>query len=75
MLDWSAEGRLRFCSEPRELVVHLTLHLRSRYSLEPLHCAASSLHLYASSVRKLTLYVLCSGGLIVLHYFLDPCRE
>lgn len=30
MLDYSAEGRLQFCSEPRDLVVHLALHLRSR---------------------------------------------
>lgn len=33
MLDYSAEGRLQFCSEPRDLVVHLALHLRSRQSL------------------------------------------
>lgn len=49
-----------FCSEPSDLVARLALLHQSGYTV------CGRLHLYASRVRKLTLLVLCSGGLFAL---------
>lgn len=59
LLDLGAEGRL--CSEPRDLVA--TWHCF--FGVGKLS-AASCVHLYASSIRKLTLFMLCFRGLFAL---------